>query len=75
MDVGAYVGIYSLWSSRLVDEDGMVITFEPSPETYYWLINNIKLNNASNIHPMPYALGDSTGTAELYVPKTNIEAT
>ena len=51
-----------------------MIAFEPNPETYYWLINNIKLNNANNIHPMPYALGDSIRIAELYVPKTNIEA-
>ena len=57
VDVGAYVGIYSLWSSRLVGDDGMVIAFEPNPETYYWLINNIKLNNANNIHPI--------GTAEM----------
>ena len=52
----------------------MIVVFESNPEIYYWLINNIKLNNANNIHLMPYALGDSIGTAELYIPKTNIEA-
>jgi hypothetical protein len=29
-DIGAYVGIYSLWASKLVD-DGFVVAFEPNP--------------------------------------------
>ena len=73
-DVGAYVGLYSLWASKLVGEQGFVVAFEPNPESYYWLKNNISLNRASNIYALPYALGDYIGVAKLYVPRINIEA-
>ena len=41
LDIGAYVGIYSLWVSKLID-DGFVVAFEPNPLAFRWLINNIK---------------------------------
>ncbi|WP_440060007.1 FkbM family methyltransferase [Thermogladius sp. 4427co] len=73
IDVGAYIGVYSLVASKLVD-DGFVIAFEPNPESFYWLVNNIRLNKVKNIKALPYALGNSIGFARLYMPKANIEA-
>jgi methyltransferase, FkbM family len=72
-DVGAYVGIYSLWASRLVG-GGFVVTFEPNPIAYRWLISNIELNGATNIKALPYALGDEITRQRLYVAGENIEA-
>ena len=73
LDVGAYVGIYSLWVSRLVC-DGFVIAFEPNPIAYRWLISNIELNGATNIKALPYALGDEITRQRLYIAGKNIEA-
>jgi FkbM family methyltransferase len=73
LDVSAYVGIYSLWVSRLVC-DGFVIAFEPNPIAYRWLISNIELNGATNIKALPYALGDEITRQKLYVAGGNIEA-
>lgn len=74
MDIGAYVGIFSLYASRAVGNKGLVISFEPNPLAYYWLVNNIKLNKANNIVAFPVALGDVCGKMQLYVAKENIEA-
>jgi len=73
LDVGAHVGIYSLWVSRLVG-DGFVIAFEPNPIAYRWLISNIELNGATNIKALPYALGDEIMRERLYVAGENIGA-
>jgi len=73
LDVGAYVGIYSLWASRLVG-DGLVLAFEPNPIAYRWLISNIKLNNVTNVKALPYALGDEITRRKLYIAGRNIEA-
>jgi len=73
LDIGAYVGIYSLWVSKLID-DGFVVAFEPNPLAFRWLINNIKLNNATNIKALPYALGDDIGKQKLYIAGENVEA-
>jgi len=73
LDIGAYVGIYSLWVSKLID-DGFVVAFEPNPLAFRWLINNIKLNNATNIKALPYALGDDIGKQKFYIAGENVEA-
>jgi len=73
LDVGAYVGIYSLWVSRLIG-DGFVIAFEPNPIAYRWLTSNTELNRATNIKALPYALGDEITRRRLYVARGNIEA-
>ena len=73
LDVGAHVGIYSLWASRLVG-DGFVIAFEPNPIAYRWLTSNIELNGATNIKALPYALGDKITRQRLYIAGGNIGA-
>ncbi|WP_054856741.1 FkbM family methyltransferase [Vulcanisaeta sp. JCM 16159] len=59
---------------ELIGDDGLVIAFEPNPETYRWLRSNIELNRARNIRALPYALGDSISIARLYIPRSNVEA-
>lgn len=74
VDIGAYVGIFSLYASKAVGDEGLVLSFEPNPLAYYWLLNNIKLNKANNIIVLPIALGDTPGKMQLYVAKENIGA-
>jgi FkbM family methyltransferase len=73
-DIGAYIGIYSLWAAKRVDEEGFVVAFEPNPLAFRWLISNIMLNKMKNIKALPFALGDKSSKATLYVARENIEA-
>lgn len=72
-DVGAYVGVYSLWASKLAVK-GFVVAFEPNPYAYRFLLANIMLNNRSNIHAFPYALGEVNSKSTLYIADRNIGA-
>jgi FkbM family methyltransferase len=74
IDVGAYIGIYSLWVSKLVGDEGLVVAIEPNPIAYQWLVNNIRLNRINNVRTLPYAIGDELGKALLYVAQENIGA-
>jgi len=67
LDVGAYVGLFSMRASRLVGDSGRVVAFEPNPLAYYWLRRNIALNRLSNVEALPIALGSYDGVTELYI--------
>jgi predicted nicotinamide N-methyase len=72
LDIGAHVGLYSIWASRKVGEAGFVVAFEPNPLSYRWLVSNIELNKVSNIKTLPFALGDKLEKKTLYVAKKNV---
>jgi len=61
IDVGAYVGLFSLKASQLVGRKGMVFAFEPNPKAYALLLDNLRLNHVGNVSPIPLALGDKEG--------------
>jgi FkbM family methyltransferase len=46
VDVGAYIGSYSLRAAKVGEE---VIAIEPNPESFAMLMKNIKDNNFHNI--------------------------
>jgi hypothetical protein len=73
-DIGAYIGIYTLYAAKRVGLDGFVASFEPNPLAFRWLLNNITLNDARNVKALPFALGDRNGKVVLYVAGENIEA-
>jgi FkbM family methyltransferase len=62
-DVGAYIGMYSLFSSKIA---AMVYSFEPEPNANMMLKKNQKLNNIKNIQLVPCALSDKTGNGSIY---------
>ncbi len=67
LDVGANDGIYSLFASNYVGPDGSVYSFEPSQREFNRLLDNIALNQISNIKALKLALSDFDGTATLKV--------
>jgi FkbM family methyltransferase len=73
-DIGAYIGIYTLYAAKRVGLDGFVASFEPNPLAFRWLLNNITLNDVRNVKALPFALGDRHGKVVLYVASENIEA-
>lgn len=56
-DVGANVGLYSVLLSQVVGPEGCVIAFEPDPESYLHLQENLALNGLTNVRVLPRALG------------------
>jgi len=48
-DVGAHVGQYTLIACQRVGSDGQVHSFEPDPETFSCLADNIRMNRLRNV--------------------------
>jgi FkbM family methyltransferase len=64
-DIGANIGVMSIFASRLVGNNGKVLSFEPHPETLEILRENLRLNHISNVTVHPFALGSTAGTAVI----------
>jgi FkbM family methyltransferase len=65
-DIGANMGIHSVFMSLKVGEHGQVISFEPENRMYEALRKNIRVNKLNNITPLKIALGDRNETKILY---------
>jgi FkbM family methyltransferase len=64
-DVGANVGIYSVFLSRLCGPTGRVWAFEPVPDTYWRLQETLALNRCENVTAVRTAVSDKTGNARI----------
>lgn len=69
-DIGANIGLTSLYASRKISSNGMVYSFEPLKSTYDILEFNINLNKAKNVKIERFALSDFIGFGRIY---NNIE--
>jgi len=65
-DVGANIGIYSLYAASLFPEM-KIVAFEPHPGNYIALLNNVAANRY-NILPIQWAIGNRTGFYHLDIP-------
>lgn len=61
LDVGANVGIYTLWASKIVGPSGSVHAFEPAPRTRAWLDGVVSENAAENVRIIASAVSDRSG--------------
>ncbi|MBT8220951.1 MAG: FkbM family methyltransferase [Bacteroidia bacterium] len=66
VDVGANIGLMSIYASGIVGDQGRVISFEPNPETRRILENNIALNDIQNIKVEGYALSNENKQSRIY---------
>jgi FkbM family methyltransferase len=69
IDVGAYLGTYTLWSAQKIGIEGEIIALEPHPKSRTLLERTIKLNNLQNVKVLPYALSTYDGKSILYSPR------
>ena len=66
VDVGANMGYYTIKIGTLVGPEGRVYSFEPNPETYEFLRDNVMINAfESRARLSKTAVGDSAGEAWL----------
>lgn len=67
IDIGAHIGLFSVYCSRLAGTSGKIISFEPTPGTFSIMQETLRLNKCSNVIPMQAAVGASPGKATFYV--------
>jgi len=67
IDVGANMGLYTLFAAQRVGEQGRVVSLEPSSREYSALLHNVELNQFRNVMALPVAASDSCGTQDLLI--------
>jgi FkbM family methyltransferase len=65
-DIGANVGVFSLPAAKKL-QNGRVFAFEPAAWTFQRLLENVRLNDLSNLQVMNVAVGDYSGEAILKI--------
>lgn len=71
IDVGANVGILSLFMNNLVGKNGHIYSIEASSKNAEIFTQNVKLNNIENITIINKAVSDEPGTVFLVPPHEN----
>lgn len=61
VDIGANVGLLSVYFSKHAGSDGSVIAIEPDPVALDLLKYNLEKNKCSNVHVFPVACGSEDG--------------
>lgn len=65
VDVGAFVGLHSVFAAKIMAPGGSVLAYEPDPVARRILINNIELNRLSNIKVSNAAISNQSGLSWL----------
>lgn len=68
IDIGANIGLHTVAFSTMASQ-GLVISVEPSPQTFRWLLRNTE--KLSNVIPLDVALGSRNGVVEFFVAEDN----
>ncbi len=70
LDVGANIGITTLYLADKTGETGKVYSFEPDAYNYKQLKKNISLNSFRNVEAYNIGLGHESGSFKLFVVNT-----
>ena len=65
VDIGAYVGYYTVLASKLVGEKGRVLAFEPAPDSFLQIKKTIEANRFKNVTLYQVAVSDKIGKTNL----------
>lgn len=74
IDLGGYIGDFSIPTARSLKSKCKIYSFEPNLENYDLMIRNIKLNKIKNIVPSRVAISDFNGSGYLKTEKLNTDA-
>lgn len=72
LDVGAFIGTHTLAFAAKVGESGKVLAFEPRPEVFDYLNENINLNSLQDIVKV-FNKGIGSESREIKVSKLNLD--
>ena len=65
LDIGANIGVHSLWFSSLLGTRGVVHAFEAQRIVYQMLMGNLAINSVENVHARQVAVGSAPGRLRL----------
>lgn len=74
VDIGASIGVFSVYASQKVGMNGKVIAFEPETTSYEALLDNITANGTRNIYPVKAGVWSSGGTKDIRKNNGNLGA-
>ncbi len=78
LDIGANVGVYSLWAAKFLGSSGRVICFEPNPPVFDRLVFNVEINRQSRGAEWPsfnilnLGVSERAGEFDLYLNPSNL---
>ncbi|MFZ2170253.1 MAG: FkbM family methyltransferase [Methylococcaceae bacterium] len=73
LDLGANIGWYTVIASRLIGEEGRVISFEPDKTNLTLLKKNVAMSgDVGAVKLMNIALGDREENAKLFISENNL---
>lgn len=67
VDVGAYIGYYTVIASKLVGEKGKVLAFEPAPDNFSLLRKTVDVNRLENVTLYQKAVSDKIGKIDFWL--------
>lgn len=68
LDVGANIGMYTLFFKKYLGKRCRIYAFEPSPDALHLLKKNLTANNISGeVHIVEKAVSDSKGQVEFFI--------
>lgn len=73
-DVGGHRGYFTLLAAITSGPGARVFTFEPLPENFAAIEAVRKANGLDQVEVLPWAIGDSSGEADLYRPESGDSA-
>src|SRR5271165_2635246 len=68
IDIGASIGGYTKFLSRIVGTSGHVCSFEPNPPIFDFLSHNVKKLKLNNVELFNSALSNKEGTTSIAIP-------
>src|SRR5690606_12921859 len=66
IDIGANIGLYTLYAFQVKNKNIQIISFEPFSENFKTLSQNIALNGLTNVRLEKIAIGEKEGIVNLY---------
>ncbi|MEM3191794.1 MAG: FkbM family methyltransferase [Candidatus Parvarchaeota archaeon] len=67
VDVGENNGYFTLLASKLVGDEGKVLSIEANPTAFSGLCRNIELNDIKNVNALNVAVSNYNGVANIYL--------
>lgn len=67
IDIGAHIGFFSVVFSQLTKKSGRIVCIEPTPGTFQYLLQTLKINHCENVTPVQAAVSDQLGNATFFI--------
>src|SRR5579872_3076580 len=67
VDIGAYIGYFSIHFATLTGRSGRVLAFEPNPQNNKILRRNLTFRNIANVKVFNYALSNKEEASKIYM--------